>query len=151
MLALTSPGEPIQAQTVPHKAGGLLQFYRQLVAPPTAPTKLQSAVVGIRHNAEGALVGAALGFAEQEFGGLDYKDKYPVDAITAVLLYLFSVREGGATDGFAADLAAMSQSCTTVYAFRKTQAWRRSLKDGSAEKPTSSTDPLIQAARGLGV
>lgn len=151
MLALTSPGETVHAQPAPPKAGGLLQFYRQLTAQPEAPTKLQSAVVGIRHNAEGGLVGAVLGFAQEEFGGLDYKDKYPVDAIAAALLYLFSVREGGATDGFASDLAAMSQSCTTVYAFRKTVAWRRSLKEGTSEKTTPSTDPLIQAARGLGV
>ncbi len=130
----------------PEKRPSLWDWYRQLQEP-SAPSPMESAVTGLRHNAEGAAVGAVLGFIDGEFG-LDIQDKYPIDGALAFFLYLWSVRDAGKADGFAGDLRALSQSCTTVFTFRKTKAWREGVKGKSIPR---NTDPILAAGESVGV
>lgn len=121
-------------------------------------TPVQSAVTGLRHNGEAGVVGALLGFISGEFGGLDIKGKYPADGIAALACYLASIKNAGQPDGFANDLRAIGQSCTSVYAFRTTEKWRRASKQSAGLPPPAThervagpRDPILDAARGLGV
>jgi hypothetical protein len=108
---------------------------------------MESAVTGLRHNAEGAAIGAVLGFIDGEFG-LDIQGKYPIDGALAFFLYLWSVRDAGKPDGFASDLRALSQSCSTVLTVRKTKAWREGAKEKSIPR---NTDPILAAGESVGV
>lgn len=102
----------------------LWESYRAVLAPTPEPTShLQSAVTGLRHNLEGAAVGAILGAIYGKLGTLDFKGKYPIDGILGALLLALSVKEVGKPDGFSGDLRALSQSCMTVMAFRKCADW----------------------------
>jgi len=112
----------------PAKPTGLWDWYKALQEPNKTPSPFESAVSGLRHNAEGAAIGAILGFVDGEFGGLDLGGKYPVDGIAAAALYLLSIRDAGKAEGFAGDLRAMSQSCTTTLLYRKTKEWRENQK-----------------------
>jgi hypothetical protein len=115
---------PSPAYAPPPPPPSVWQTYRQvLAANQEQNTPLQSAVAGVRHNLESALVGALLGAIHGKLGTLDIAGKYPADGIAALVLYVLSVREAGKPDGFAADLRTMSQSCTSVAFFRKTDAW----------------------------
>lgn len=143
---------PIVQQQPQATPSGWLDFYRKFKEPePSSP--VQSAVTGLRHNGEGAIVGALLGLAHGEFGSLDIRGKYPVDGIAALLLYALSVRDSGKPDGLAADFRALSQSCTTTLLYRKTREWRERAKtSGKGETvPSRSTsvDPIIEAANRL--
>jgi len=133
---------------------GFWDWYRELNAPPAnVPTPVQSAVTGLRHNTEGMGIGALLGFLDAECGGLDIRGKYPVDGIAAAVLYGLSIRDAAKPDGFASDLRALSQSCSTVLFYRKTKAWREA-KKGIPEN-TSTTprhaDPIVAAGKAFGL
>jgi hypothetical protein len=142
----------------PAKPSGLWDWYKSLKEP-QPPSPLESAVAGLRHNAEGAAVGAILGFVDGEFGGLDLGGVYPVDAITAAILYFASIRDAGKAEGFASDLRAISQSCLTTFAYRKTKQWREDqkaiVKSGSVDIPRNSrpksVDRIIQAGKAAGL
>jgi hypothetical protein len=113
----------------------------------------------LRHNAEGAAVGAILGFVDGEFGGLDLGGVYPVDAITAAVLYFASIRDAGKAEGFASDLRAISQSCLTTFAYRKTKQWRENQKaiaksESSVDIPRNkpkALDRIVQAGKAAGL
>jgi len=98
-------------------------------------------------------IGALLGFLDAECGGLDIRGKYPVDGIAAAVLYGLSIRDAAKPDGFASDLRALSQSCSTVLFYRKTKAWREA-KKGIPEN-TSTTprhaDPIVAAGKAFGL
>lgn len=132
--------------TEPDKKPSLWDWYRQLQEP-QQPSPMESAVTGLRHNAEGAAVGAVLGFIDGEFG-LDIQGKYPIDGALAFFLYLWSVRDANKADGFAGDLRALSQSCTTVFTFRKTKEWREGAKVKSIPR---NIDPILAAGESVGV
>jgi hypothetical protein len=126
-------------------------MYRRSMQSAESPSPVQSAVTGLRFNAEGAAVGAILGFIQGEFGSLDVKG-VPIDGIAAFLLYLLSVRETGKPDGFASDLRALSQSCTTVLAYRKVQAWRESTHEVQTSIPRNkNVDPILAAGKAAGL
>jgi hypothetical protein len=139
----------------PAKPSGLWDWYKSLKEP-QPPSPLESAVAGLRHNAEGAAVGAILGFVDGEFGGLDLGGVYPVDAIAAALLYFASVRDAGKAEGFAGDLRAISQSCLTTFAYRKTKQWRENQKaiaksDIPGNNRLKSVDRIVQAGKAAGL
>jgi hypothetical protein len=147
---MTAPEQP--------KPSGLWDWYKSLQEPSKTPSPLESAVAGLRHNAEGAAVGAILGFVDAEFGGLDLAGQYPVDGIAAVALYLLSIRDAGKSEGFAGDLRAISQSCTTTLLYRKTKEWRENQKDlaksGNVDIPRNklhSADRIVQAGKAAGL
>jgi len=129
--------------------------YRQLREPEPQHTPMQSAVTGLRHNAEGGVVGGILGLIHGEFGSLDIQGKYPVDGIAALVLYALSVRDAGKPEGFASDLRAMSQSCTTTLLYRKAREWRENAKKPRTEQTQSSApafrDPIVEAGRAVGL
>jgi hypothetical protein len=106
---------------------------------------LQSAVAGVRHNLESALVGSLLGLIHGKLGTLDIAGKYPADGIAALVLYILSVREAGKPDGFAADLRTMSQSCTSVAFFRKTDAWVT--KPAETNVSTNKSNGVLEMGR----
>lgn len=122
------------------------QQYREVLAPPVEkPGHLHSAITGLRFNLESAAVGALLGAIHGKIGTLDIAGKYPVDGIAAFLLYLLSVKEAGTQDGFSQDLRALSQACTSIAMFRKTNDWVK-------PSPVSTdTDPLMSAAKRHGL
>jgi hypothetical protein len=133
------------------------EFYRTLKGDnETQASPVESAITGFRNNAEGMAVGAVLGFVKSEFGSLDINGRYPVDGIAAILLYLLSVKGGD----FSADFRALSQSCSTVFAYRKVEAWRESLKNPSSitgdksqksQVSQDSIDPVVVAAKEAGL
>ena len=149
----STPFAPRQSSTwltpppaVAEKRPSLWDWYKTLQEP-QPPGPMESAVQGLRHNAEGAAVGAVLGFVDGEFG-LDIQGKYPIDGILAFLLYLWSVRDAGKPDGFASDLRALSQSCSTVFTFRKTKDWREGVKSKTIPR---NSDPILAAGESIGV
>lgn len=139
---------------VPQKPS-IWEQYRSLLAPPVESVGgLHSAVVGLRHNLESAALGALLGAIYGKFGTLDVKG-VPVDGIAAAAFYALSIREAGKPDGFASDLRAMSQSCMSVLAFRKTANWVGQSDNEDANLLSSGMsghkDPLIAAAQKHGL
>lgn len=130
------------------------EWYKSLQGP-QQPTPMESAVTGLRQNAEGIAVGAILGFIKGEFGTLDIQSRYPIDGIAAFLLYLASIRDAGKPDGFASDLRALSQSCSTIFAYRKVEAWRESSKVSNTLGVTANIprniDPIRAAAEAVGL
>src|SRR6185369_6938332 len=138
------PPEPVQAKP------SLWDWYKTLQEPkPAGP--VESAVTGLRHNAEGMAVGGVLGFIDGEFG-LDFKGKYPIDGILALFFYLWSIRDAGKPEGSAADLRAISQSCSTVLTYRKTKDWRETANGKQdAKSSPRNTDPIIAAGEAIGV
>lgn len=121
-------------------------------------TPLQSAVTGLRQNGVAALSAAALGFISGEFNGLDFRGKYPLDALAALGCYFLSVKSAGQPDGFASDLRAISQSCTSVYAFRTTEKWRENAKEVNANPPptvagrvNTHRDSILEAGARIGL
>lgn len=113
---------------------------------------MHSAVIGLRHNLESAALGALLGAIYGKFGTLDVRG-IPIDGLAAAAFYALSIREAGKADGFASDLRAMSQSCTSVLMFRKTAKWVAQPADDSETKSMSghTQDPLIAAAKKHGL
>lgn len=147
--------------TLAPKPPSVWDSYRQALAPPSEQmTAVQSAVMGVRHSLESAAIGALLGLINGKFGTLDVAGKYPIDGIAAALLLIMSVKDAGKPDGFASDLRAMSQSCTSVAFFRKTSEWAAEKEGPKTEASgdmsrhtsrTTSKDPLLAAAEKYGL
>lgn len=135
------------------------ETYRAMLAPQPEPfSPMQSAVTGLRHNGEGMAIAALLALYQRHVGDLDFRGKYPIDGILGALLLAFSVKEAGKPDGYASDLRALSQSCTSVMMFRKVLGDGAKAKiagesKGNSELPLYSgniprnTDPILEAAR----
>lgn len=160
------PYQPAELSTVApviQKPATTWDWYRQVRALEANPleTPVQSAVTGLRHNAEAGLVGALLGVISGEFG-LDVRGKYPIDAIIAALCYAASVSKAGDTQGFASDIREIGQTCTAVYSFRTAERWRERLKESKGQTIPGNTfsqpqnsgsfvDPIIEAGKLAGL
>src|SRR4029077_937336 len=110
-------------------------------------TPLESAVTGIRHNGEGMAIAALLALYQRHVGSLDFRGKYPIDGILGAALLALSVKESGRPNGFASDLRALSQSCTSVLMYRKilgknseSEASLRAQNKGNSATPLVSGD-----------
>lgn len=146
-----SPWAPSAPPESANQKPSLWDWYKTLQEP-KAPGPVESAVTGLRHNAEGMAIGAVLGVIDGEFGGLDLKGKYPIDGMLAFFFYLWSIRDAARPDGFATDLRALSQSCSTVFAYRKTKDWRENVNGlKEAKSIPRNTDPIIAAGEAVGV
>ncbi len=111
-------------------------------------TKVESAVMGLRHNGESAAIGAILAFIDTDLGGLDLGGRIPLDWAGAALFYILSIRDTGNEDGIASDFRAMGQSCTTVAMYRMIQRWRSGQQTIPRNK--SSKDPVLTAGKNVG-
>lgn len=112
-----------------------------------APGPVQSAVVGLRQNAEGAAIGALLAIIDTDLGGLDLAGRFPLDWAGAALFYALSIQDASRPDSLAADYRAMGQSCTTIATFRSIHKWREHKKDIPRNMPQTSGDPVIAAGK----
>lgn len=160
--AIARPTYPAPAapQYYEQRAPTVWQTYRSMLAPPSAPTSpMESAVTGLRHNGEAMAMAALLAFAQRQFGTLDVRGKYPVDGILAALLFALSVKDAGKPDGYASDLRALSQSCSSVFVYRKVlgdegrAAATSTAATGTATAApirANSKDPILEAARAAG-
>jgi len=108
-------------------------------------TRVESAVMGLRHNGESAAMGAILAFIDTDLGGLDLGGRVPLDWVGAALFYALSVRDGGKEDGIASDFRAMGQSCTTIAMYRMVQKWRCAQK--AIPRNKASKDPVLAAGK----
>jgi hypothetical protein len=142
--ALTRPQEVgLAAPTAP----SLRDWWRELreMAPVETPTPVQSAVVGIRQNAEGAAVGALLALIDTDLGGLDLGGRIPIDWVGAALFYVLSIQDAGRQDSLSLDYRAMGQSCTSVAMYRMVHKWRESKKGIPQNIPQMNGDPVLAA------
>jgi hypothetical protein len=111
-------------------------------------SKVESAVMGLRHNGESAAMGAILAFIDTDLGGLDLGGRVPIDWVGAALFYLLSIQDSGKENGISSDFRAMGQSCTTVAMYRMVQRWRTGQKTIPRNK--TSKDPVLAAGKGAG-
>jgi hypothetical protein len=122
-------------------------LWKKLNESQIAPTPVQNAVVGLRHNAESGIVGALLALIDTDLGGLDLGGKVPIDLLGAAVFYVLSVQDSENPNGLSSDYRAVSQSCSTVAAFRAVHRWREASKGIPQNTPQLSGDPVIAAAR----
>lgn len=139
-FAPSVPTAPVSAQP------SLRDWWRELQAqeeksPPT--TRVESAVMGLRHHGESAVMGALLALVDTDLGGLDLGGRVPLDWVGAALFYILSIRDK--EEGIASDLRAMGQSCTTVAMYRMVQKWRCAQK--SIPQNKTSKDPVFNAGK----
>jgi hypothetical protein len=106
---------------------------------------VESAVVGLRHNAEGAAIGALLAFIDTDLGGLDLGGRIPLDWAGAALFYALSINDAGKDGGLASDFRAMGQSCTTIAMYRTIHKWREASKGMPRNTIDTTCDPLLAA------
>jgi hypothetical protein len=112
---------------------------------PKPPSRVQSAVVGLRHNGESAAIGALLAFIDTDLGGLDLGGRVPLDWVGAALFYALSIREHDSTEGLGSDFRAMSQSCTTVATYRMMHRWREAKQ--AIPQNSLSGDAVLKAGK----
>ena len=108
-------------------------------------TPMQSATVGLRANAEGALMGALLAFVDTDLGGLDFGGRIPLDWVGAAVFYALSIRDAGHPEGLSSDYRALGQSCTTVATYRMVHKWREATK-AIPQNPIAG-DPVLVAGK----
>jgi len=127
----------------------LRDWWRELqgVTPPINGP-VQSAVMGLRHNAEAGAVGALLALIDTDLGGLDLGGRIPIDWVGAALFYVLSLQGTNRPDSLSSDYRAMGQSCTAVAMYRMTHNWRESKKSIPRNIPQLSGDPIIEAGKG---
>lgn len=124
------------------------EWIRELKGEAEQPSgAIESAVVGLRHNAEGAAIGALLAFIDTDLGGLDFAGRIPLDWAGAALFYALSVNGAGKPDGLASDFRAMGQSCTTIAMYRMVHKWRESSKDMPRNTINTTGDPVLSAGK----
>jgi hypothetical protein len=142
---LPSPVSTVSVTPVPQS--GLREWWKELQKEVTPQeSRMQSAVVGIRHNGESAAMGAVLAFIDTDLGGLDLGGRIPLDWVGAALFYALSIRDTGKEDGISSDFRALGQSCTTVAMFRMVQRWRAGQKAIPRNKITPK-DPVLAAGK----
>jgi len=134
--------------TLPAPAS-LRDWWQQLqgVIPPTN-SPVQSAVMGLRHNAEAGAIGALLALIDTDLGGLDLGGRIPVDWVGAVLFYILSLQGADRPDSLSSDYRAMGQSCTAVAMYRMTHHWREAKKSIPRNIPQLTGDPITEAGKG---
>lgn len=148
---------PVQYSPPPQQRPSVWETYRGAIVPYTQPVSpLQSLTTGLRHNGEGAAIGALLGAANRYFGTLDIAGKYPADGILALLFLALSVNESGKPNGFSSDFLALSQSCTTILSYRKFNGDKddkgdKAIPGNTKEAKSDSSDSIVQTAREHGL
>jgi hypothetical protein len=127
----------------------LKQWFQELKGgPEPRTTAVESAVVGLRHNAEGAAIGALLAFVDTDLGGLDLGGRIPMDWVAAAAFYALSIQDSNNPNGLASDFRALGQSCTTIAMYRMVHKWREASKDMPRNKVIDTTgDPVLAAGR----
>jgi hypothetical protein len=134
---------------VPTAAPSLREWWRELrgenAIEPAGP--VQSAVVGLRQNAEGAAIGALLAFIDTDLGGLDLGGRIPLDWAGAALFYALSIQGAGKPDSLSGDYRAMGQSCTSVAMYRTVHEWREAKKGIPRNTPQLTGDPVLRAGK----
>ncbi len=118
----------------------------QGVTPPTN-SPVQSAVMGLRHNAEAGAVGAILALIDTDLGGLDLAGRIPIDWVGAALFYILSLQGSDKPDSLSSDYRAMGQSCTTIATYRMVHRWRELKKGIPRNMPQLSGDPVLAAGK----
>jgi hypothetical protein len=138
---------PQEANLTTPTSPSLRDWWRELreVSPVETPSPVQSAVVGIRQNAEGAVVGALLALIDTDLGGLDLGGRIPLDWVGSALFYVLSIQDAGRHDSLSLDYRAMGQSCTSVAMYRTIHKWRESKKDIPQNIPQTVGDPVLRA------
>jgi len=126
--------------------GSLRDWWREIqgVQAVEPSTPVQSAVVGLRQNAEGAAIGALLAFIDTDLGGLDLGGRVPLDWAGAALFYVLSVQGSGKPEGLSLDYRAMGQSCSSIAMYRTVHKWRESKKGIPQNTPQLSGDPVLK-------
>lgn len=140
------PSSAIPQQQTPPQSS-LREWWRELnatKAAPEPPSRVQSAVMGLRHNGESAAVGALLAFVDTDLGGLDFAGRIPLDWAASVLLYALSVRDAGDPEGLSTDFRAMGQACTSVATYRMIHKWREGQKAIPRNPPA---DAILKAGK----
>ena len=136
------------APEVPTTPSSFRDWWKEIrAAQDEKPSHVESAVVGLRQNAEGAAIGALLAFIDTDLGGLDLGGKLPVDWAGAALFYFLSIQGAGKTNGLAMDYRAMGQSCTSVAMYRTVHQWREAKKGIPRNTPQLTGDPVILAGK----
>jgi len=136
----------VPAPSLPQQPPTLREWWKELQTSNAEKTsKVESAVMGLRHNGESAAVGAILAFIDTDLGGLDLGGRVPIDWMAAALFYVLSIRDTGKEDGIASDFRAMGQSCTTIAMYRMIQRWRTAQK--AIPKNKASKDPVLVAGK----
>lgn len=137
--------------STPTTTESLKDWWRELRAvnnsPVEPPSQIQSAVVGIRQNAESAAIGALLAIIDTELGGLDLGGRIPLDWAGAAVLYALSIQSADKPNSLSQDYRAMGQSCTTIATYRMVHRWRESKKGIPQNSPQLSGDPILLAAK----
>ena len=133
----------------PIVAPSLREWWRELRGEVSVepPSPVQSAVIGLRQNAEGAVIGALLALIDTDLGGLDLGGRIPLDWAGAALFYALSIKDAGGQDSLSVDYRAMGQSCTTVAMFRTVHKWRESKKGIPRNTPQLTGDPVLAAGK----
>ena len=114
---------------------------------PEQPGPVQSAVVGLRQNAESAAIGALLALIDTDLGGLDLGGRIPLDWTGAAIFYALSIQGANKADSLALDYRAMGQSCTTIAMFRTIHKWREAKKGMTRNNTQLSGDPVLRASK----
>ena len=131
--------------------GSLRDWWREIqggqAVEPSTP--VQSAVVGLRQNAEGAAIGALLAFIDTDLGGLDLGGRIPIDWAGAALFYALSIHGSDKPEGLALDYRAMGQSCSSIAMYRTVHKWREAKKGIPQNKPQLVGDPILKASNKL--
>jgi hypothetical protein len=134
-----------------NKASSLRDWWREIqggqAVEPSTP--VQSAVVGLRQNAEGAAIGALLAFIDTDLGGLDLGGRIPIDWAGAALFYALSIHGSDKPEGLALDYRAMGQSCSSIAMYRTVHKWREAKKGIPQNKPQLVGDPILKASNKL--
>lgn len=124
------------------------EWWRELKGETEQPSgPMQSAVVGLRHNAEGAAIAALLAFIDTDLGGLDLAGRVPLDWAGAALFYALSINDSGKPDSLSSDFRAMGQSCTTIAMYRMIHKWRESSKGMPRNTIDTTGDPVLAAGK----
>lgn len=144
----SQPESNLTAPTAP--SGSFKDWWRELrgeVQETSGP--MQSAVVGLRQNAEGAAIGALLALIDTDLGGLDLGGRIPLDWAGAALFYALSINDSTKLDNLSLDYRAMSQSCITIAMYRTVHKWREAKKGILQNTPQLTGDPIINAGKSV--
>jgi hypothetical protein len=135
----------------PTAPDSLKSWWRELRAAESSEPSgvVESAVVGLRHNAEGAAIGALLAFIDTDLGGLDLAGRVPLDWAGAALFYALSIKDAGNANSLSSDFRAMGQSCTTVAMYRMVHKWRESSKGIPRNIVETTGDPVLAAGKNV--
>jgi hypothetical protein len=140
----------------PHtRVSPLRDFVNRLSAAHTAASNVspyaRAGLHALRAGGTSLLTGAALGYADARFGGLDYKGR-PVDGMIALGALAATLLLANDPDGLGVEARSVMTVSSGILAYRKTKAWEENRKRVSAhgdEGTTDSEDPIFKAAREL--